>query len=78
MGYCKEYRWPGGKWRDPKVLFALSNQIRDKIGFGTIFAEGTLRTAEKIIPETVERTFIIGDAVFFTAGYQGRITIIKA
>ena len=36
------------KWGDPKVLFALLNQIGNKIGFEALFSEGTLRAAEKI------------------------------
>ncbi len=42
------------KWGDPKVLFALLSQIGNKIGFGAIFSEGTLRAAEKISQEAVE------------------------
>jgi aldehyde:ferredoxin oxidoreductase len=42
------------KWGDPKVLFVLLSQIGNKIGFGAIFSEGTLRAAEKISQEAVE------------------------
>jgi len=42
------------KWGDPKVLFALLEQIGKKEGFGAIFSEGTLPAAEKIDPEAIE------------------------
>jgi aldehyde:ferredoxin oxidoreductase len=42
------------KWGDPKVLFALLEQIGNKEGFGAIFSEGTLPAAEKISQEAVE------------------------
>ncbi len=42
------------KWGDPKVLFALLEQIGKKEGFGAIFWEGTLPAAEKINPEAIE------------------------
>jgi len=42
------------KWGDPKVLFALLEQIGNKQGFGAIFSEGTLPAAEKISQEAVE------------------------
>ena len=41
------------KWGDPKVLFALLEQIGKKEGFGAIFSEGTLPAAEKISQEAV-------------------------
>lgn len=42
------------KWGDPKVLFALLEQIGNKEGFGAIFSEGTLPAAEKISQEAIE------------------------
>ena len=42
------------KWGDPKVLFALLEQIGNKEGFGAIFAEGILPAAEKISQEAIE------------------------
>jgi aldehyde:ferredoxin oxidoreductase len=42
------------KWGDPKVLFALLEQIGNKEGFGAILSEGTLPAAEKISQEAVE------------------------
>ncbi len=41
-------------WGDPKVLFALLEQIGKKEGFGALFSEGTLGAAKKISPGAVE------------------------
>jgi len=42
------------RWGDPKVLFALLEQIGNKEGFGAIFSEGILPAAEKISQEAIE------------------------
>lgn len=42
------------RWGEPKVLFALLEQIGAKAGFGAIFAGGTMRAAEKIGHKAVE------------------------
>ena len=39
------------KWGEPEVLLTLVEQIANKIGFGSIFAQGTLKAAEKINPQ---------------------------
>jgi aldehyde:ferredoxin oxidoreductase len=39
------------KWGEPEVLITLVEQIARKTGFGAIFADGTLKAAEKINPE---------------------------
>ena len=42
------------KWGDPEALITLVEQIAKKQGFGTIFADGTLKAAEKIGPEATK------------------------
>ena len=41
-------------WGDPEVLFGLLEQIAKKQGIGAIFADGTLKAAEKIGPRAVD------------------------
>ncbi|HBV88554.1 MAG TPA: aldehyde ferredoxin oxidoreductase [Desulfosporosinus sp.] len=43
------------KWGDAEVMLELLKQIGNKEGFGAIFAEGALRAASKIHPDSVER-----------------------
>jgi aldehyde:ferredoxin oxidoreductase len=45
---AKEYGVSALKWGDPRVLFALIEQIGRKESFGSIFSEGTLKAAERI------------------------------
>ncbi len=42
-------------WGDPEVMIELVRQIGNKEGFGAVFAEGALKAAPKIHPESVER-----------------------
>jgi aldehyde:ferredoxin oxidoreductase len=42
------------KWGDAKTLFALTEQIGLRKGFGAIFADGTVPAAEKIHPDMVD------------------------
>ena len=43
------------KFGDVKVFLELCRQIGSKEGFGAIFADGTLKAAERISPKAVER-----------------------
>ncbi len=60
---CYERGWltkekTGGlelKWGDPDVVIEMVQQIGNKEKFGAIFAEGALKAAVKIHPDSVER-----------------------
>ena len=42
------------RWGDPNVLIELVKQIGNKIGFGSIFSEGTVEAAEKLGKNALE------------------------